>query len=40
MMGIRGKAIAFASNKKKEQEIIEKQLEEEIKNIDTLLSQN
>ena len=24
MMGIRGKAIAFASNKKKEQEIIEK----------------
>ena len=39
MMGIRGKTIAFASNKKKEQEIIEKQLEEEIKNIDTLLSQ-
>ena len=37
-MGIRGKRIAFASNKK-EQEIIEKQLEEEIKNIDTLLSQ-
>ena len=31
MMGIRGKTIAFASNKKKEQEIIEKQLEEEIK---------
>ena len=30
----------IASNKKKEQEIIEKQLEEEIqKNIDTLLSQ-
>ena len=39
MKGIRGKTIAFASNKKKEQEIIEKQLEEEIKNIDTLLSQ-
>ena len=39
MMGIRGKTIPFASNKKKEQEIIEKQLEEEIKNIDTLLSQ-
>ena len=39
MMEIRGKTIAFVSNKKKEQEIIEKQLEEEIKNIDTLLSQ-
>ena len=38
MMEIRGKTIAFASNKKNEQEIIEKQLEEEIKNIDTLLS--
>ena len=38
-MGIKGKTIAFASNKKKEQEIIEKQLEEEIINIDTLLSQ-
>ena len=35
MMG----TIVFASNKKKEQEIIEKQLEEEIQNIDTLLSQ-
>ena len=31
IMEIRGKTIAFASNKKKEQEIIEKQLEEEIK---------
>ena len=38
MMGIRGKTIAFASNKTKEQEIIEKQLEEETKN-DILLSQ-
>ena len=38
-MEIRGKTIAFASNKKKEEEIIEKQLEEEIKNIDTLFSQ-
>ena len=38
MMGIRGNTIAFASNKTKEQEIIEKQLEEETKN-DILLSQ-
>ena len=29
MMEIRGKTIAFASNKNNEQEIIEKQLEEE-----------
>ena len=39
MLGIRGKTIAFASNKKKEQEIVEKQLEEEKIYIDTLLSQ-
>ena len=39
MMEIRGKTIAFASRKKKEQQLTENKLEKDIRNIEILLSQ-